>query len=68
MRLISESKCEYVFTNPRDPAKPLGSWVLEEQMARVRQQIKTRPDSGLHPPRHYAEFRTMPNVSAMTAA
>ncbi len=28
-RLMAQSDCEYVFTSPQDPAKPLGPWVLE---------------------------------------
>jgi integrase len=51
-RLIAESECDYVFTSPQDPAKPLGPWVLEEQMARLRTKIKTHPDAGLHALRH----------------
>jgi integrase len=31
-RLLKDSQCDYVFTNPQDPTKPLGPWVLEEQM------------------------------------
>jgi integrase len=51
-RLMGQSECEYVFTSPQDPAKPLGPWVLEEQMARLRKKIKTHPDAGLHALRH----------------
>jgi integrase len=51
-RLIAESECDYVFTSPQDPAKPLGPWVLEEQMAQLRKKIKTHPDAGLHALRH----------------
>jgi len=35
-QLVKQSDCEYVFTSPQDPAKPLGPWVLEEQMAQLR--------------------------------
>src|SRR5260370_42192837 len=31
-RLLKESDCEYVFASPQDPGKPLGPWVIEEQM------------------------------------
>ena len=51
-RLMGQSECEYVFTSPQDPAKPLGPWVLEEQMAQLRKKIKTHPDAGLHALRH----------------
>src|SRR5260370_3555155 len=51
-RLLKESDCEYVFTSPQDPGKPLGSWVLEEQMAQLRKKIKTHADAGLHALRH----------------
>jgi integrase len=51
-RLLQESDCEYVFTNPQDPGKPLGPWVLEEQMAQLRKKIKTHADAGLHALRH----------------
>jgi len=51
-RLLKESDCEYVFTSPQDPGKPLGPWVLEEQMAQLRKKIKTHADAGLHALRH----------------
>ena len=51
-QLIARSHCEYVFTNPRDPTKPLGGWVLEDQMRRLRRQIEPHPDAGLHALRH----------------
>jgi integrase len=51
-RLMGQSECEYVFTSPQDPAKPLGPWVLEEQMAQLRKKVKTHPDAGLHALRH----------------
>jgi integrase len=51
-RLITRSACDYVFTSPQDRAKPLGPWVLEEQMAEIRKKIKTHPDAGLHALRH----------------
>jgi integrase len=47
-QLVKQSDCEYVFTSPQDPAKPLGPWVLEEQMAQLRKKIKTHADAGLH--------------------
>jgi len=51
-QLIARSECEYVFTNPRDPRKPLGGWVLEDQMGRLRGQIRPHADAGLHALRH----------------
>ena len=51
-RLVNQSDCEYVFTSPLDPSKPLGPWVLEEQMAQLRKKIKTHADAGLHALRH----------------
>ena len=51
-RLLKQSQCDYVFTSPQDPAKPLGPWVLEEQISQVRKKIETHPDAGLHALRH----------------
>jgi integrase len=51
-RLLKDSKCDYVFTSPQDPTKPLGPWVLEEQIGQIRKKIKTHPDAGLHALRH----------------
>jgi len=55
-RLLKQSQCEYVFTSPQDPAKPLGPWVLEEQISQVRKKIETHPDAGLHALRHTLRF------------
>jgi len=51
-RLLKDWKCDYVFTSPQDPTKPLGPWVLEEQIGLARKKIKTHPDAGLHALRH----------------
>ena len=51
-RLVKDSQCDYVFTSPQDPTKPLGPWVLEEQISQIRKKIKTHPDAGLHAMRH----------------
>ena len=51
-RFLKQSQCDYVFTSPQDPAKPLGPWVLEEQISQVRKKIETHPDAGLHALRH----------------
>jgi hypothetical protein len=34
-KLTSASQSKYVFTSPIDPTKPLGPWVLEDQMAQL---------------------------------
>jgi integrase len=51
-RLLKDSQCDYVFTSPQDPTKPLGPRVLEEQIGQIRKKIKTHPDAGLHAMRH----------------
>lgn len=51
-RLLATSECEFVFTNPRHPSKPLGAWVLETQIGELRKKIKTHADAGLHGLRH----------------
>jgi Phage integrase family len=51
-RFLKDSQCDYVFTSPQDPTKPLGPWVLEEQMGQIRKKIKTHADAGLHALRH----------------
>ena len=51
-RLLKDSQCNYVFTSPQDPTKPLGPWVLEEQIDQIRKKIETHPDAGLHALRH----------------
>lgn len=51
-RLIAVSQCEYVFSHPGDPAKPLPPWVLETQIGSLRKKIKTHLDAGLHGLRH----------------
>jgi integrase len=51
-RLLKDSRCDHVFTSPLDSTKPLGPWVFEEQISRLRKKIKTHPDAGLHAMRH----------------
>ena len=51
-RLVTESKCRQVFSQPSHPDKKLGPWVLESQMGRVRDKIRVDPDAGLHTLRH----------------
>src|SRR5437899_11029993 len=47
-----ESEGRHVFSQPRHPDKKLEPWVLESQMGRMRDKIKTDPDAGLHTLRH----------------
>ena len=51
-QLVLESKGRHVFSEPRHPDKQLEPWVLESQMGRLRDKIKTDPDAGLHTLRH----------------
>jgi integrase len=51
-RVLKDSECDYVFTSPQDPTKPLGPWVLEEQIGQMRKKIKTHTDAGMHALRH----------------
>ena len=51
-QLAVESKGRHVFSQPRHPDKKLEPWVLESQMGRLRDKIKTDPDAGLHTLRH----------------
>jgi hypothetical protein len=51
-KLLARSQCAYVFTSPIEPTRPLGPWVLEDQMTRLRKEIKAHPDAGLHASRH----------------
>jgi hypothetical protein len=46
-KLVMESEGPYVFSQPNHPAKNLEPWVLESQMGRLRDKIKTDPDAGL---------------------
>jgi integrase len=52
VKLLATSQCDYVFAHPGDPTRPLSPRVLETQIAALRRQIKTHPDSGLHGLRH----------------
>jgi len=51
-QLVADSKGQHVFSQPRHPDKKLEPWVLESQMGRLRDKIKTDPDAGLHTLRH----------------
>jgi integrase/recombinase XerD len=51
-QFVMESKGRHVFSRPRHPDKKLEPWVLESQMARLRDKIKIDPDVGLHTLRH----------------
>ena len=37
--LISQSKCRYVFSQPRHPERKLQPWVLESEMGRLREKL-----------------------------
>jgi integrase len=55
--LIAQSKCRYVFSQPRSPDQKLQPWVLESEMGRLREKlardkINLDPDAGLHTLRH----------------
>ena len=55
--LISQSKCRYVFSQPRHPDRKLEPWILESEMGRLREKlardkIKLDSDAGLHTLRH----------------
>jgi integrase len=56
-RLVLESRCRHVFSQPRHPDRKLEPWVLESEMGRLREKlardkIKIDPDAGLHTLRH----------------
>jgi integrase len=52
-QLIAVSQCDYVFTKPDDPKAALPAWVIETQMAALRERVPdTHPDAGLHTLRH----------------
>jgi hypothetical protein len=46
---LARSRCDFVFTAPQDPAKPLAPWTLEAEIARVRKKIKTHADAACMP-------------------
>ena len=49
---LSRSQCDHVFTDPNDPAEPLGAWVLETQMTALKKKIDAHTDAGIHACRH----------------
>ena len=55
-RLVTESKCRHVFSQPRHRDLKLEPWVLESEMGRLREmardKIKIDSDAGLHTLRH----------------
>lgn len=56
-RLVSESKCRHVFSQPRHRDLKLEPWVLESEMGRLREKlardkIRIDSDAGLHTLRH----------------
>ena len=50
--LLSRSQCDFVFTHPSDPTKPLSPWVLESQIGQLKKKINAHVDAGLHAMRH----------------
>ena len=42
-RLLKDSQCDYVFTSPQDPTKPLRPWVLEEQIGQIGKRSRLIP-------------------------
>jgi integrase len=61
---------DWVFASRRHRGrKPIwGQAILRKYIRPVAQRVGIQKQFGWHTFRHYAEFRTMPNVSAMTAA
>ena len=55
-RLVTESKCRHVFSQPRHRDLKLEPWVLESEMGRLREmardKIRIDSDAGLHTLRH----------------
>ena len=52
MKLLAESRCEYVFTNLHDHSGPLSANTLANQHRSLKRRCKFHPDAGLHGLRH----------------
>jgi integrase len=52
LKLLAESKCEYVFTSQRDDKRPLSANTLSAQHRTIIQTCSFHPDAGLHALRH----------------
>jgi integrase len=52
LKLLGESKCEYVFTSLHDRAQPLSVNTLADQHRSIMQTASFHPDAGLHALRH----------------
>jgi len=55
--LLTHCKCAYVFTSPIDPARPLGPWVLDGQMTRLRKTIRVHPGACMRLGTHFSPRR-----------
>jgi integrase len=52
IKLVAESRCEYVFTSLRDHGKPLSMNTLANQHRAIKKTCTFDPDAGLHALRH----------------
>lgn len=52
LNLLSQSKCEYVFTSLHDHAVPLSVNTLADQHRTIMKPLNFHPDAGLHAMRH----------------
>ena len=50
--LLSQSKCQYVFTSLQDRTQPLTANTLADQHRAIMGSCRFHPDAGLHPLRH----------------
>lgn len=52
LKLLAESKCEYVFTSLHDHAAPLSANTLANQHRSLKRSCEFHPDAGIHALRH----------------
>jgi integrase len=52
VKLLAESKCEYVFTNLYDHSAPLSANTLANQHRSLKRSCEFHPDAGIHALRH----------------
>jgi len=52
LKLLAESKCEYVFTNLHDHSAPLSANTLANQHRSLKRSCEFHPDAGIHALRH----------------
>jgi integrase len=50
--LLKDSQCDYVFTIPQDPTKPVGALNPGGTDKPDTKKIRTHPDAGMHALRH----------------